>query len=177
MTRKITATLLVGVLLTGGILLTADAQDMPFGGEKDVAFANKLWEAMDGYEDWPMKSDLYPGQSPHGKFLRLYYNVVNIEGTPYHVIVKDNFGGPDLETVSASPGEYLAAITPMVQREAGYDPENGDWFWVKYMPDGTIEKNAKGVAMAGRVARGADKGCIACHHQARDNDLVFTNDR
>lgn len=32
-----------------------------------------------------------------------------------------------------------------------------------------------GMALAGRVARGMDEGCIACHQGAAD-DMVFTSD-
>ena len=30
--------------------------------------------------------------------------------------------------------------------------------------------------MAGRVAKGMDMGCIACHKGAKDDDYVFVND-
>ncbi len=108
----------------------------------------------------------------------MYYNVVNVDGRPYHVIIKDNFGGEGatLETVSASPEEFLASVTVMVQREAGYDPANNDWFWVKYGPDGAIDQNPAGMALAGRVAKGTDTGCIACHAGAGGDDYIFTND-
>jgi hypothetical protein len=134
---------------------------------------------MKNYENWPMKSGYYPGQSPHGQFLRLFYNLVNVDGKPYHVIVKDNYGGEGatMETVSASPQEYLAAVTIMLQRETGYDPDNDNWFWVKYGPDGGILKNPNGMALAGRVAKGSDSGCISCHANAEDGDYLFSNDR
>ena len=154
-------------------------QEMPFGGKADVEFANKLWTAMKGYDNWPMKSDVYPGKSPHGKFLRTYFNIVNIDKKHYPVIIKDNFGGEGatMDTVSASPEKYLVAVTIMAKREAGYDADNDDWFWVKYKPDGTIDKNPKDMALAGRVAKGTDTGCIACHAKAEDNDYFFTNDK
>ena len=153
-------------------------QETPFGGKEDVEFANKLWPAMKGYDKWLMKSDVYPGASPHGAFLRLYYNIVNVEKKPYHVIIKDNFGGKDatLEKVAKAPEKYLAAVTVMLQREAGYDSDNNDWFWVKYKADGTIDKNPKEMLLAGRVAKNTDAGCIVCHAQAKDNDYLFTND-
>ena len=65
----------------------------------------------------------------------------------------------------------------MVQREAGYDRDNNDWFWVKYSPGGTIDQNPAGMALAGRVAKGTNTGCIACHASAKDNDYLFTNDK
>lgn len=177
MRRRLYVTAAV-ILMTATAVFCMAQKDMPFGGEADVKFANQVWKAMDGYMEWPMSSDVYPGQSPHGAFLRVYYNLVNVDGKPYHVIVKDNFGGEGAsrESVSKDPNKYLAAVTIMVQREPGYDKENLDWFWVKYQPDGSIEKNDKGVAMAGRVAKGMDQGCIACHAKAKHGDFVFTND-
>ena len=148
------------------IVSSAEKMEMPFGGKADVEFANHLWKAMKGYEKWPMQSDMVPGKSPHGKFVQLYYSIVNVDSKPYHIIIKDNF----------TPEKKLAAVTIMLQREAGYDADNNNWFWVKYSPDGSIDKNPKGTAMAGRVAKGMDAGCIACHTGAKDNDYFFTND-
>jgi hypothetical protein len=150
----------------------------PFGGEADVAFARALWSAIEGYQGWRLTSDYYPGKSPHGMFLRMYSNVVTVDGKPYYVIVKDNFGGKDatLDAVRKSPGDYLAAVTAMLGREAGYDPDNNNWFWVKYGPGGSIDKNDKGMALAGRVAKGMSTGCIACHAGAGGGDYLFSND-
>jgi len=157
----------------------AEKEIMPFGEKADVEFAEKLWKAMKGYQNWAMRTDVYPGKAPHGAFLRNYYNIVNVAGKSYHVIVKDNFGGQGatLESVSASPATHLAAVTVMLQREAGYDPDNNDWFWAKYKADGTIDMNSEGMALAGRVAKGTDVGCIACHADAEGGDLFFTNDK
>ena len=180
--KKFFASLVVlsfcALVAINAIVYSSAAEEMPFGGEKDVAFASAFWQAMQGYEKWPMRSDFYPGQSPHGKVLRLYYNMVNLEGTPYHVIIKDNYGGENatVENVSKSPQDFMAAVTIMVQREAGYDKENDNWFWAKYMPDGSLDKNAQGVKMAGRVAKGMNAGCIACHKKAQDGDYLFSND-
>lgn len=143
-----------------------EMKTMPFGDKEDTEFAALVWAAMDGYENWIMKTDMYPGKSPHGKFLRMYYSMVRVAGKPYHIIVKDNYDAK----------KNLAAVTIMVQREAGYDADNNDWFWAKFKADGTIDRNPKDMALAGRVAKGMDTGCIACHKGAMDSDYVFTND-
>ncbi len=170
----------VAVIATGVVIFPAcsSGMPMPFGEQEDIDFAGAVWKAMDGYGTWKMQSDVYPGGTPHGMFVKLYYNMVTVDGTPYHVIVKDNFGGEgvDLETVSTDPAKYLMAVTIMVQREAGYDADNNDWFWAKYMADGTVEKNPQGMMLAGRVAKGMDMGCIACHANAQGGDYLFTND-
>ncbi len=95
------------------------------------------------------------------------------------LIVKYNYGGEGVSTdaVSQNPDQYLAAVTIMYQR-AGYDPDNNDWFWAKYLPDGSLDKNPKGMQLAGRVAKGnTEAGCIACHSAAPGGDMVFTNNR
>ena len=151
----------------------------PFGTEADVTFANDAWQAIEGYEDWLIKSDYYEGQKPHGEILRTYFSIIHINGNSYHTIVKDNFGGKDadVETVSKNPDKYLKVVTIMVKREDGYDPDNNNWFWVKYSAGGEILKNDKGMALAGRVAKGMNTGCIACHSGAEGNDYVFFNDK
>lgn len=174
-------TLAVAVVALGALAIAPTVgcgQDTPFGSPADVDFAHALWEGMNGYDNWLLTTDVYPGASPHGMFLRMYYNVITIGGEPYHVIVKDNFGGKDLtmEMVKANQADHLAAVTVMVQREAGYDPDNNDWFWVKFGSDGVIDKTEDGAMLAGRVAKGMNMGCIACHVNAGGGDYLFTND-
>ncbi|MBD3182454.1 hypothetical protein GF312_09195 [Candidatus Poribacteria bacterium] len=139
--------------------------NMLFGGEDDVDFAKKMWKSIKGYQDWLIKSDILPGKS-HGPFVRVYYNMVSADEKNYHAIVKDNLDS----------NKELTAVALMVQREDGYDPENDNWFWVKYETDGSISKNDKGLALAGKVAKGMDMGCIACHKGAADKDYIFIND-
>ena len=178
MFRKIA--LLVG--LGGGVALLTAGQPAgmakPFGGPKDVAFAKKVWKAIDGYTNWKLKTPVYKGQSPHGKWVQLHSTWVTIDGKAYPVIIKDNFGGRGVtkEAVEADRDKWLVAITVMVQREAGYDADNDNWFWAKYGKDGMIEKNPMGMALAGRVAKGMNKGCISCHSQAGGHDYLYSND-
>jgi hypothetical protein len=153
-------------------------EEMAFGGKKDVAFANALWTALEGHEDWIMQSEIMPGKSPHGAFVRMYYSIVTIDGQAYHVVNKDNYGGEGvtLEMVKENPATYLVALTPMVQREHGYDPDNNDWFWVKFNDDGSIGTTPDGKAIAGRFAKGMPMGCISCHANAGGGDYLFAND-
>lgn len=151
---------------------------MPFGGSKDVAFAKKLWKSMDGYEKWKLTTPVSKGQSPHGKWIRLFATWVTVDGKHYPIIVKDNYGGRGVtrDRVGKDRKTWLKAVTIMLQREEGYDPDNQNWFWVKYGKDGTIEKNPDGMLLAGRVAKGMPKGCISCHSQAGGGDYLFSND-
>ncbi len=83
-----------------------------------------------------------------------------------------NLVGPTAKRSKLYKGQ-VGAVTVMFKREAGYDPENKDWFWVKYKPDGTLHINPKGMALAGRVAKGMDQGCIACHKAVAAKDYIF----
>lgn len=164
------------VLLSTG----ASAQDAPFGTDKDADYAALLWEVMEetnlAGEDM-LRSFPYEGLAPHGMMLETLYSSATVDGHTGDLIVKRNYGpeGVSTDEVLADPGKHLGAVTVMFRREDGFDPDNQDWFWVKYLPDGSLDKNPKGMRLAGKVAKGADAGCIACHTGAGD-DMVFTTD-
>jgi hypothetical protein len=127
--------------------------------------AEDLWSyiteknSYEGWGFWPGYVGIYPGKSPHGAYLKLYANPVALkaarEGKPMPegaILVKENYG-KDKKT--------LMAVTPMYKIE-GYNPDGGDWYWVKYGPDGKV------------MASGQPKGCISCHGTVKDNDWLFT---
>lgn len=131
--------------------------------------AASLWSYLDevGYQNawspWPGKGELYAGTEPHGMLLTTYLNdpahdaLTGPAGSMPNdaIIVKENY----------APDSTLAAVTVMYKKQ-GYDAEHNDWFWVKYLPDGSVD--AEGQA-SGRV-----QGCIDCHGGAADNDYVMT---
>ena len=167
------------LLLAGPAGFAAEA---PFGGKSSVRFAEKLWQALQGrglVGEGAINSKPSRGQHPHGAVLDPIEGKLIVAGRAGVVIVKRNYGGEGVSVseVADNPDRWLKAVTVMFRRESGYDPENRDWFWAKYAPDGRLEKNANGVWLAGRVAKGSPKGCIACHRSARGDDLVFNNDR
>jgi hypothetical protein len=111
---------------------------------------------------WPGKGKLYQGTEPHGALLTTYVNETALKGIEEQggeladgaIIVKENY----------MPDKTLAAVTVMYKK-AGYNPEGGDFFWLKYTPDGKIEGEGK-VPM-----------CIGCHTAAQGKDFLFTNDK
>ena len=54
------------------------------------------------------------------------------------------------------------AYAAMIKREAGYDPDHGDWEYL-YVSLGEKEK----------VERGKIESCIACHARAAEKDYLF----
>lgn len=153
----------------------------PFGGPANVAYAKTLWAALeeaqlvgkDAYSSVP-----YEGTEPHGVILATIEGAIDVDNHTGTVIVKNNFGGQGVtkEKVANDPNNWLRAVTVMFQREAAYDPDNQNWFWAKYLPDGSLDKNPKAMKLAGRVAKGAEVGCIACHKGAPGGDYLFIRD-
>ena len=147
----------------------------PFGNAEDIDYSRQLWAKMEAKDLNSTPANLYVGGPPHGPVREVLEAIIDGK----RIIVKRNFGGEgvSVESVSQNRAAFLKAITVMAKREDGYDPENGDWFWVKYKPDGNLHTNAKGMKLAGKVAKGTDKGCIFCHQSASGNDLVFIHNK
>ncbi len=132
---------------------------------KPAASGKELWDYLTKVEYakkfslWPGKGKLYKGREPHGALLTTYVNkkaLGAIEGKKGvmplgAIVVKENY----------KPDKTLAAITVMFKVDK-YNPQANDWFWVKYAPDGSIQKE-------GKVG-----GCIGCHGQVKANDYLFT---
>ena len=54
----------------------------------------------------------------------------------------------------------LQTITVMYRLD-GYNPEDGDWFWLKYVPEQTI------------LEEGKVEGCMKCHQTVKDSEWIF----
>ena len=111
------------------------------------------------------QTKLEEGNPHRDKFITVYVNEVGAhammrEKNPRFpqgsIIVKEKLPGKD----SSSP----ELLTAMIKREAGYNPQNGDWEYMSL--DG-----------AGREvrARGRLESCQACHMLVKDNDYVSRN--
>lgn len=158
------------------------ADNAPFGGPNSVSYAEALWTELETVRlvgDNAIHSNFYEGIEPHGFVLEVFDADLTIGDHTGRVVVKRNYGpaGVAPEDVSNDPAGHLAAVTVMYRREAGYDEDNKNWFWAKYLPNGDLDKNPKDMQLAGRVAKGADVGCIACHSAAPGEDYLFITDR
>ena len=155
--------------------------DMPYGNSVDVEFSRSLWDSMvDSHlaGRYAISSMPYVGEPPHGVVLDTIALRLEMNGNQGAIIIKRNYAGSALspQMVADNPERYLEAITVMYQRP-GYDPDNYDWFWAMYKPDGSLFVGQDGRKIAGRVGKDANYGCIACHKSARGGDLVFSHDR
>lgn len=138
--------------------------------ERGEQFAEKFWQWLAdaqyrNWAPWPgQDSGFYPGQAPHGAKLKLYIN------RPAAANPEEPAGGAIIVKENFTAEEKLAAITIMYRPQRQYDPEHGNWYWVKYNPDGTVA-TTNGNALAGKV-----DACIKCHGKATGNDFIFSND-
>jgi len=179
--KKIITFLILTTLVVIGAASCANSQKSgkmmkpPFGDAADVAYAKKLWRNMNKAGLNTMAATLYVGGPPHGKVREVLEG--KIKGK--RVIVKRNYRGNGItvKSVARNRAKYIKSITVMAKRETGYDSDNNDWFWAKYKPNGVLMANPKGMKLAGRVAKGMNKGCIACHKSASGNDLVFIHNK
>jgi hypothetical protein len=161
-TFKLLAAVLLGSLASAAI---ADGQGAPYH--------EQLWNWLqkNNYKHWADVSnsdgDFRKGVMPHGDYVKRYFNRValsNTEALPEGaVIVLENY----------DENKRLISINVM-QRSAGFNPRNGDWYYVTYLPNGTVAKalGKRGeIPFAGKVI-----SCIECHRDAWDDDQVFFND-
>ncbi len=172
------AALLVGVVAVISISafsLTAES-DSGAGRPVDNAFAEKVWKYMAENQlvgDERVRSHPFVGSRPHGSIQELIVTKAVIDGAAGRLIVKHNYGAQSGLTVkqvyAGAPSEHYEALTIMFQREAGYDPDNNNWFWAEYNPDGSV-LNFQGSDLSGRAPL-----CIACHTALGGADREILN--
>jgi hypothetical protein len=122
------------------------------------------------YKKWgalPGKKGLRDSKEPHGDSIQTFANKIATDSPatlPYgSILVTENY---DID-------KKLTDITVMY-RSKGSDSQHADWYWLKYLPNGSIARTAEKEGkkpIAGKVA-----SCIDCHSKAAGRDLVYSND-
>lgn len=145
-----------------------------FGGEEDQSYAAGLWQAMTDRDlagENAVQAFPYPGTDPHGMMLETFYTEATIDGHSGDLVIKRNYGpeGVTVDQVLGARDAHLASVTVMFRRADGYAPDSGDWFWAKYLPDGSLDQAPDGTPLAGLA-----QGCIGCHAGADGGDYLFT---
>ncbi|RLA07188.1 MAG: hypothetical protein DRQ51_06930 [Gammaproteobacteria bacterium] len=159
------------------------------GTTDDINYAKKLYQAMldnkiEG-NDRIESTIFFGGAKPHGQILELTYKNLKVDNHTGFIVAKRNYGkvgdkSVTVQKVQKNRAKYLKSITIMYQREAGYDTDNQNWFWVKYNPDGTLfnkKINNRSTYLAGRLLKSKspnnNSGCIYCHSSAGGGDYIF----
>ncbi|MCK6505076.1 cytochrome P460 family protein [Myxococcota bacterium] len=127
----------------------------------DAEIAAALWTAIDGYTGWGQKDGWTTSPVLSGSHMDAYVVAYYDDA----LMAWDMSGAAPDGAISVKE-QYMAATDAdpasltVMQKRAGYDPDNGDWFWAMYAPDGTVME-------AGKVEM-----CSGCHASA-STDSVF----
>lgn len=141
----------------------------------DADYAATLWDEMShvslvGPHAFGAVPYAREGQA-HADTLVTLQGVLTVEGHTGVVIVKRSYNDEATRgQIIAEPMTNLANVTVMFQREDGYDPDNNNWFWAMYTPDGEVGM------MGDMAAAGRAEGCIGCHAGAPGEDYIFLHD-
>ncbi len=141
-------------------------------------FADTLWRFIVRrqfpYTKWvavPVKKfDQVPeNDKAHGSNPMIYANLtamLNPSSPPFgSIFVVDDY---------ADDGKTRSSVSIMY-RAKGTDPEHNDWYWLRYLPNGSIARTDS--APGAKPIAGKVKSCIECHEKAGGKDLVFSNDQ
>ena len=132
-------------------------------GEMPGPDAKSLWKYITetspytSWGFWPDHKGLQEGDAPHAPLHKVFVNEVGLKSAhaPVNIntiLVKENIGND----------QKLKALTVMYKIK-GYNPDAGDWFWVKYGNNGKVAKSGK------------PSGCIDCHSGAADSDYIMVH--
>ena len=166
--------LIPGFSLIGAYSQTTKSK-FAYGKKSDQDLAEKLWQSllsnrMVGRDR--INVHAFTGKRPHGAVQQIYSATIEVDDHAGRAIVKANHGrkGATVQNVYDTPNKYLSGYTVMFANKPGYDPENNDWFWVHFQPSGKVNRAKNGLAVAGRVGKFSDFGCIACHKKVGGKD-------
>ena len=140
-------------------------------------FADTLWRFIVRPQSPYTKWDTLPAgnaerrpadEQVHGPNPKVYANPTAMQdpAAPPHgsILVIEDY---------ADSGKTRNSISIMY-RVKGTDPEHNDWYWMRYLPDGSLA--TADAASGAKPIVGKVKSCIDCHENAWGKDLVFTND-
>jgi hypothetical protein len=140
-------------------------------------FADALWRfivrPLSPYTTWaavPVKKfdQTLDIARAHGASPKIYANPTAMQDPSFppvgSIFVIDDY---------ADDGKTRNSVSIMY-RVKGTDPEHNDWYWLRYLPNGSIARTDS--APGAKPIAGKVKSCIDCHGKAAGKDLVFSND-
>ena len=130
------------------------------GKSEDEKTAEDIWQEIQGYSNWGQAVD-WTGvkaslDGTHGDFVQIWLNQEALPSFEDSTSADLPYGSISVkEGYSSSDGSTINTITVMKKIE-GFDPDNGDWFWVSFDPNGDVNK-------AGSIS-----SCYNCHASGTD---------
>ena len=185
---------LAAILVLAGPFLPALAADaMPGPSARD------LWEyitTVDSYKQWPPFPGIddpfiQVGEKPHGDWVAVHVNQIANDSMSHplepftmrygSIIVKENYPASK-EKPSASE---LLSVTVMYKINGYHSlPQEEEWFWVMYTPQGEVAVVDKQPWAAskdfapfrGEVQTGKPWFCLSCHQSAKESSKKAVGD-
>lgn len=156
--KKHRVMLCLAVIAAGLFLVTATMAEMPKTDPQALWTYITKASPYQKWEFWPDHQGMQPGRAPHGPLHKVYVNdrALNSTQPPVQygsIAVKENY----------TKDKQLAAITVMYKSH-GFNPDGGDWYWVKYSPEGKADKFGK------------PAGCVGCHGTRAKNDFILVHE-
>lgn len=130
----------------------------PEGASADMSEAELIDLAVAYKSYMAINTELKPSDI-HGNRVKTFldpdgFKTYQDKSFPYAdgtVSVKESYGSPD-----GSPEKLY-----VMKKIAGYDPDNGDWFYAVMSPEGIASQS-------GRISL-----CISCHVKAKSKDYLY----
>lgn len=135
--------------------------------EFHTSFWNHIVRQDAAYNTWKvLQRDKSEGDAdnPHGTLTPTYANKVAADD-PQNLPI-----GSVLVREDYDDKRKRLSISVMYRVKA-YDKDHGNWYWLKYLENGTVARGKDNKPISGKVA-----SCRECHAKAGDNDFVFSND-
>ncbi len=136
-------------------------------GDTALPVAEALWQKItveDDYTTWPLvegTTERQDSAAPHGDLATVRHNRPAADGGDVYIIVKENLVEGEEDPV---------ALTVMMKVD-GFDSANADWFYVKYLLDGTVDETPGGMPLAGAMEPEPGAACRGCHRGADGDDF------
>lgn len=163
-TKKLVSVFII--LLGVSLVLGCTAPDLKEGKKTLKADGKELYDhitVQNNYTNWslwPGKEKMQSSREPHGNYATTYISETALASLDSK---QGNMSeGSIIVRESYNSDKALANIYAMY-KSSGYDPENNDWFWVTYSPDGNVE------------AEGKLETCLECHGFKNKNDFIFAS--
>lgn len=150
-------TVIAAIILSGYATTGTSARLWPAPNAGDVWSYITEDSRYTDWDLWPEKTLNDDGTPPHGRFLKTYVNmpalrsIVDRAGMSHEsVIVQENYGS-----------DNRLSFLMVMYKVPGYNPDAGNWFWARYLPDGKAEES-------GKIGT-----CIECHGRRKENDYIM----
>lgn len=168
----------VALVAASATSLTAPLQYGPndFGMNQALTpdtLADSIWSYLDNakyqrqWSIWPDQHPLDPGREPHGMLQSTYVNGIMDSALASGGAMMP--AGALIVKESHEPDSLLSSVLVMY-KVTGFDPDNNDWLYAGFQPNGRLLEDPNDEPVIGRV-----EFCSDCHAERSDRDYLYAS--